>query len=601
GLCLDIAKIGTVTLAIDGITLDIHPQGQVQYKSDLFSDEIMSDGGLQLITLLNYPQPQEQRLHFDRFSLQLTLSYAPFVWLHMRDDMIKWCALVCQKIQEASDFFVVARKFHEVLEKHELSDVSMMNIYTGLWDVVFDVTKCVFFDLSASDRSYPNGIFAAGNLQQVTFDITLETFDLEHFFWMVQANEGLQELNIMYLGHSIHDHAEHIVRIWRASPRPFRFNLFERMDYARSPVFAQLTFDEVGGERIQVLEWDCDHAFGKLSDYSASFLDTTIQQHPSVLIAFTLDVSRLSRVGLASVQSILSRSSLEHLNIVCTRFDPIMTDSISQVLGSVQWPTLKSLAVSGDNINEWLQHWASPSNARLLSLHVQGTGILQDLSHFSVLFIHQLIFASPLVELHIKNFQLEDKRDWLLLVENMDPVLLEILDLCEQSIYQLISTGDTIDLFTSRLETANRERRRRVHPILPSFTLDISTLTEQNILGAYRLLSLCSVKELRIDCPVFGMRWPEVIARILKVLDWPATEALDLFGMNIDQWIQFLAEINVPHLKRLQIYATEGTQPGLSHSSVLIVQRLIASNQLEELALVLCCRTSKIGCSLLRA
>ncbi|KFH74135.1 hypothetical protein MVEG_01348 [Podila verticillata NRRL 6337] len=262
GLCLDIAKIGTVTLAIDGITLDIHPQGQVQYKSDLFSDEIMSDGGLQLITLLNYPQPQEQRLHFDRFSLQLTLSQAPFVWLHMRDDMVKWCALVRQKIQEASDFFVVARKFHAVLEKHELSDVSMMTIYTSLWDVVFDVTKCIFIDLSASDRSYPNGIFAAGNLQQVTFDITLKTFDLEHFFRMVQANEGLQELNIMYLEHSIHDHAENIVRIWRASPQPFRLNLLEWMDYARSWVFAQLTFAEVGGERIQVLEWDCDHAFG---------------------------------------------------------------------------------------------------------------------------------------------------------------------------------------------------------------------------------------------------------------------------------------------------------------------------------------------------
>ncbi|KAF9390110.1 hypothetical protein CPB97_009912 [Podila verticillata] len=67
------------------------------------------------------------------------------------------------------------------------------------------------------------------------------------------------------------------------------------------------------------------------------------------------------------------------------------------------------------------------------------------------------------------------------------------------------------------------------------------------------------------------LSWPGAITQILKVLDWPAIEAPALFGTNISQWFQFSAEINGPHLKRLQIYAAAGTQPGLSHSSALIV------------------------------
>lgn len=138
----------------------------------------------------------------------------------------------------------------------------------------------------------------------------------------------------------------------------------------------------------------------------------------------------------------------------------------------------------------------------------------------------------------------------------MDPIFLETLDMCDTSIRQLISTGDTTDLFTSRLETANREGKRRVDLITPSFTLDIPILMEESIVNAYNLLGQCSVKNIRIDCSVFGLGRPSSIAQVLKVLDWPATGALELVGTNINRWIQFMAEINAPHLKRLQIYAT---------------------------------------------
>lgn len=44
------------------------------------------------------------------------------------------------------------------------------------------------------------------------------------------------------------------------------------------------------------------------------------------------------------------------------------------------------------------------------------------------MFLHQLISSSPLVELGLYCIQLQDERDWSLIVESMDLSLLEILD-----------------------------------------------------------------------------------------------------------------------------------------------------------------------------
>ncbi|KAI9231427.1 MAG: hypothetical protein BYD32DRAFT_441834 [Podila humilis] len=82
-------------------------------------------------------------------------------------------------------------------------------------------------------------------------------------------------------------------------------------------------------------QWDCDHIFSKISNYSALFLDMTSRQYLSVLTLFTLDVSCLSRGGLFSIQEVLRRSDLEHLHVVCTLVTS-QSESIAKVLGSVQ-------------------------------------------------------------------------------------------------------------------------------------------------------------------------------------------------------------------------------------------------------------------------
>lgn len=66
---------------------------------------------------------------------------------------------------------------------------------------------------------------------------------------------------------------------------------------------------------------------------------------------FTLDISKLFRDGLISVQKVLSQSNLERLHVVCTLFDLSLSNAIADVLNSVQQPMLKSLVLSGSHIN----------------------------------------------------------------------------------------------------------------------------------------------------------------------------------------------------------------------------------------------------------
>ncbi|KAG0324767.1 hypothetical protein BG000_002048 [Podila horticola] len=173
-------------------------------------------------------------------------------------------------------------------------------------------------------------------------------------------------------------------------------------------------------EGIEYLHWDCDEISFQLDDYSASLLDTATQQHPSALTLFTLDVSQLSCKGLTSVERVLGRSSLEKFKLICTSVNPTFEDSVARVLGAVQWSTLKSLKLSGEDIDTWIYMCITHNNPfaqsyklydgpQLLYLHLQGTGSSpQLLSHTSALFVHGLVYLSPLVEAYITNVILEE-------------------------------------------------------------------------------------------------------------------------------------------------------------------------------------------------
>lgn len=137
-----------------------------------------------------------------------------------------------------------------------------------------------------------------------------------------------------------------------------------------------------------------------------------------VLTSFTLDVIPPSQQGLDSVQRFFSRCTQEHLGIVCSDFNPSLSDAITSLPEYVEWSTLKHLVLSRDSIDKWIRLWPTAIDTYLRSLHICGTAsTTQTLSHQGVMFVCQPTLTSPLEALIFENVVLED---WVLIVTSID-------------------------------------------------------------------------------------------------------------------------------------------------------------------------------------
>ncbi|KAF9288343.1 hypothetical protein BGZ74_000940 [Mortierella antarctica] len=174
---------------------------------------------------------------------------------------------------------------------------------------------------------------------------------------------------------------------------------------------------------------------------------------------FTLDTTTLSQPNLACVQKIFSRCILEKLVIKCDRIDLNMSKLVARALDSVHWSLLENLWLSGDDINQWLQLLANIDTPRLTTLQIRGTRSQQELSHASVLSIERLIGSSSLAELYFNCVLLQDQRDWVRLVDKMDPSMLENFGLGEGSFQQFMATPDAKGLEHSKRVKWRRQRR----------------------------------------------------------------------------------------------------------------------------------------------
>ncbi|KAF8979385.1 hypothetical protein BGZ52_004956, partial [Haplosporangium bisporale] len=402
-------------------------------------------------------------------------------WVELRNDLEKFGSIV-SKAQEASDCIAAVKELREVQEKHGLSDTTSVTIHNEKWAAVFDMEEGAVIEAYSQDAACPKALHSSGSLRKFTVDLSALEFDKD-FFQMINTNSALQELNVSYNGQNLFYYVEHIVKKWHEYSSPFSLTLVDRTEDSRGRIVAQMAIRRCGSDGsgsstlevdqvdytmpsaqcdelddpptdIQFLQLDCDQVSGKLSDYSASFLDMATYQHPSALKLFTLDTSRLSRNGLVSVQKVLRRSNLEHLNVICNSVDTTNSKSIAQVLDSVQWGTLKSLVLSGNSTNDWMDLWPSTEAARLFSLQIRGTGTApQELSHSSVLFIHRLAQSSPLGRLEFESVQMQDKHDWTVIVDSVDPSFLTKLGLCERSLSQFESSS-AVELFHTKFNKA---------------------------------------------------------------------------------------------------------------------------------------------------
>ncbi|KAF9328074.1 hypothetical protein BG006_008677, partial [Podila minutissima] len=234
-----------------------------------------------------------------------------------------------------------------------------MSVMTSDYDdraAIFDVKEGVFVEAYSRDEAFPKAILSYGSLRKLTMDVNSLEFDHE-FFRVIQASASLQKLDVCLHGCSFLYKVKQIVKVWRGVASSWRLTLIDGLEGNKSRIIAQLAIRGSGKQHsadsalkdhctvdpvdVDFLPSACDHVEFQLSDYSASLINMATQQHPSILASLKLDISQLSRVGLAALQNILRRSSLECPTLYARLSTPACPIFIAQVLASIRWFTLE--------------------------------------------------------------------------------------------------------------------------------------------------------------------------------------------------------------------------------------------------------------------
>ncbi|KAI9238942.1 MAG: hypothetical protein BYD32DRAFT_460275 [Podila humilis] len=462
-------------LGLDGVTLGIHPQGTAEYRTDLFDDRIFAMGSLKSVTLLNYPRPQQQYTYFSSLWSSVRLFWKQQQQVETGN---WWSDLAYQTddyVDAISNFsqeklLQVSRCLQDLLAKAGYQTVSKISLRRKDWHGEFDMEngtlqalQVFHFTALEEDRdcslgNQPVSLQALGSLRILTVDADFPEVDRDLVRW-VEACPQLQELNISVQESHALARAEIIFDMRQDQSHPIQLTLLERDTDGRGHAIAKVIIRDQATDhleststglqgsvaypvtsqkwrqsvltKIKFLDWKCDHFSTPLTDLTAILLEKAIKLNPWATTSLSLDISRLRQEHLPYVQNILQQSKLGHLRICCTAFDPSQANFVRQVLFSIQWLTLQSLVVSGTTINDWIQLLAvinreeSTASASLLEMQLFGLRIEGStkepvfLSHSSVLFVHQLVYSNPWIELVLENVCLQDKRDSDLLAESL--------------------------------------------------------------------------------------------------------------------------------------------------------------------------------------
>ncbi|KAG0352158.1 hypothetical protein BG005_008379, partial [Podila minutissima] len=235
-LCVEVTRTRAVVLVIDGIALGIHPQDRVLWMED-FVVQIMEDFdvgynaprlGLQLISLLNYPQPQEQFIYTGdcSFHHKMISERPTYDWVDLQRVLRKFRKSVLEA-RTVSDSVVVAEELKLAMTKYGLAEVRLINVHNGLWHGVFDLETVALIDVTSSDMTRLRSVVSLGNLCRLTLDLVDPNLDHE-LYCMIEANPGLQELNISDKECNLLGRIEHILAVRHSSLDPIRITLLER-------------------------------------------------------------------------------------------------------------------------------------------------------------------------------------------------------------------------------------------------------------------------------------------------------------------------------------------------------------------------------------
>lgn len=465
-----IGNVGTVVLEVDGVTFDTHPQSPFRYGVDIFA-QLIGSNGVKFIALNNYPRRSEQYVYLGECGFYLYGFHfvrksrrSDFAWLELR----KTLDLVMEKLtsKDVKDNDIGLSEFKKVFAEYEGSDLKSVDIYdtdnSTMWQGSFKVKHNTVTGLrdAIHPSILPKRILENGTIRRLLVR-SEALYDQSVLRRLMDANQQLQKIDLQVPENRVLTLVSSHIGKRLDNLHPLHITIFEMQSELEGRDVASFLVKHPGDqesgdnlahnpdqsqsvvtlEDIKVLSWSCDTVSGALSNKTAALLGLATLQDQLALTRFTLDVTFLTAEGLGDIKRVLKRSALECLHIRCVPIRSRLRKHVAMVLGAVQWLTIKTLILSGDNVDHWLQLWINEGSLlatsgkhqgpRLMCLEVFDNGVSEHfISHAGALALHHVVYSCQLSVLTLENVRLQDDRDWDLIIGALDITVLEELSLC---------------------------------------------------------------------------------------------------------------------------------------------------------------------------
>ncbi|KFH66207.1 hypothetical protein MVEG_08307 [Podila verticillata NRRL 6337] len=466
-VCEQLVDAGFQLLHVHGISSSVASQGPIEFNCSPFSRIILSDYSrpgeiYESITLSKTAMKDEFLMHEQSYRLlELPPRSDPqknhfglLFQSQVEVPDICWSTLVIDVFSELvhREKIIGTAEFESLqvkLERNTVWDLSGIDIFdptSNCWQGRLRVKNGLLYGLVEAvvpNDKFDRAILEGGSLRRVVLQSDT-TCDMVQVVSLMECSGSLERIEFLTKESTILSRIATIRNNYGHNTCPLEliFSNQQKTTLARLTIGHSVDSQVVDTgpyepitPPIDVLEWNLDRVHEPMQDSCAQVLDDASRQHPSILVNFTLDMTALTAQGFLHIGKVLQQSALECLHVKCVSFRPFQEERIAKVLQAIRWPTIKSLILTGNNIDDWLQLWvrhaglhdsvgvwadSSASGPSLVSLRIRGhEKNKSNLSHASALAIHYLVYSCRLVELRVENILLENKEEWQMVLDGI--------------------------------------------------------------------------------------------------------------------------------------------------------------------------------------
>ncbi|KAF9417045.1 hypothetical protein BGZ94_010054 [Podila epigama] len=451
----------------DGVLPDVQPQNTVEYKSDLFMD-----AELHLLTLLNFPKPGEQCTYIgttDGFQFQSKIhkNCPPFCWIEKSLEFsMAYDSDEDQRSdsdnEESDSDDEDGRHARALGEKHLMTTSGSLAAFMSesmpppskISGVFNKRVETVALQTGLIDLHLRGDLIPAlkpekcRSVQQLTVEAVVPLFEPE-FEDLFHCCIHLEEVNVVVHEALLALIVEQLAKHWRGdSGSSLLVTLFERPvdEDEKSRILVQIAvggrtirpgghtsdrevdtlkygagstlLDDIAFKEIKCNQWNNDFVKTPLTPFQAELLDTMTATSALSLTNFKLDIHDRLQDTLTPLQNTLRRSRIGCLRISCNPIEAHLHDVALQVLLSIEWSSVNLLVLAGQCVEHWIHllgqvtTQGKDGGPRPLYLAIENTKVPpQPLTHSDALVLHQLIYSSPLEELHLSDIEFSHDQD----------------------------------------------------------------------------------------------------------------------------------------------------------------------------------------------